>query len=397
MILRTAILLLSFGPLLRCTGEAQSRSALSAQIADSYMRRHPGFVTYDSGSPNKRWNYEQGLILTAMVRMWQHTGDRKYAAFVRGNLDQYVDSTGRISTYQRNDFRLDDIAPGRALLWMYEDTHEPRYRAAAESLLLQLGGQPRTSEGGFWHKKIYPSQMWLDGLYMAEPFSALAAGMLGRPDLLKDVTRQFVLISRHTRDARTGLYYHGWDESRKERWAHPVSGCSASFWGRGMGWFAMALVDVLEYLPRDNPGRAGLVQMLQDLAPALLKYRDPATHLWHQVVDAGGREGNYLESSGSAMIAYAFAKGANDGILDKPWLTRARETLDGLFANLVTFDSGAEAPDLHETCDHIGLGGNPYRDGSFGYYVREPRRTNDPRGIGALLLAAIEVERGPIE
>jgi unsaturated rhamnogalacturonyl hydrolase len=279
------------------------------------------------------------------------------------------------------------------LLAVFEKTKENKYRAAADTLREQLRGQPRTHEGGFWHKKIYPYQMWLDGLFMAEPFYAAYAKVFNEPKDFDDITNQFIWIAHHTRDPKTGLFYHGWDESKQQKWADSVTGCSPCLWGRALGWYAMGLVDVLDYVPVDHPQRKELITILQGLADALLRVRDQNTSLWYQVVDQGGKGGNYLESSSSSMFAYAFAKGANKGYLDAKFFAAAEESFNGVIKYRVTIDDSGFV-DLHQTCAGVGLGGNPYRDGSFEYYVGAPQRTNDMKGIGPFLRAAIELEKG---
>ncbi len=364
----------------------------SVRIARSFIVRHPGAVTYDSATPDRKWNYEQGLMLQSFLRMGEKTGDPEYFEFVRSNIDQYVNEHGVIRTYDLSAYNLDNIAPGRALLALYRQTGEPKYRAAADSLRRQLRGQPRTREGGFWHKKIYPYQMWLDGLFMAEPFYAAYAAQFNEPGAFDDIVNQFVWIEKHTRDPATGLLYHAWDASRQQNWSDPVTGRSPNFWSRAMGWYAMALVDVLDLLPPDHPGRKQLLRILHNLADALWRVRDPRTSLWYQVTDRPGIPGNYLEASGSAMFAYAYARGANKGYLPKKYSARARDVFRGILQNLVTV--GADGlVNLHQTCRGAGLGGVPYRDGSLAYYLGEPRRTNDMKGYGPFLLAAIELER----
>jgi unsaturated rhamnogalacturonyl hydrolase len=365
----------------------------SRRIAESFVLRHPGSVTYDSLSPNQRWNYEQGLMLVALRQMWLVTKERRYLDFIKGNIDQYVDESGLIKTYKYEDFNLDNVAVGRALLTLYESTGSAKYKIAADTLRKQLANQPRTHEGGFWHKLIYPYQMWLDGLFMAEPFYAWYSMMTKEPAAFDDISNQFVFIYKHTRDPKTGLLYHGWDESRQQPWANPQTGCSPNFWGRAIGWYEMALVDVLEYMPRNHPRRHELVSILQDVSATLLKYQDRKTHLWYQVPDQGLKPGNYLEASASSMFAYAFAKGANNNLFDKKYRIAANETFQGIVENLSVVDKNGFVDLLH-TCQGAGLGGKPYRDGSYEYYIGELQRTNDMKGYGAFLLAAIEIERG---
>lgn len=364
----------------------------SRRIADSFIRRHPGGVTYDSLSPDQKWNYEQGLMLIALLEQSRLSGEQKYADFVRANLDLYVDSLGSIRTYNLTDYNIDNIGPGKALLAAYEGTREPKYRRAVDSLLRQLHGQPRTNEGGFWHKKIYPFQMWLDGLFMAQPFLARYAVMFDSSAAFDDIANQFALIDRHTYDEKTGLFYHAWDESRQQRWSDPATGRSPNFWGRAMGWFAMALVDVLDDFPPAHPRRPELVDSFRRLARGVASCQEESSGLWFQVVDQAGREGNYREASASLMFAYSFAKGASRGYLDREYLGRARRAFRGVLDSLVTLDPDGSV-NLHGTCRGAGLGGTPYRDGSFEYYVSEPRRTNDMKGVGPFLRAAIELER----
>lgn len=235
--------------------------------------------------------------------------------------------------------------------------------------------------------------MWLDGLFMAEPFYAWYSAMTNEPKWFDDIMNQFVFVYKHTRDPKTGLLYHGWDESKQQRWANPGTGCSPNFWGRAIGWYAMALVDVLDILPKNHPRRHELLSILNDVSATLLKYQDKKTHLWYQVLDQGGRAGNYLEASASSMFAYAFARGVNQNYLEKKYSKVARETFQGIIENLVSVDPNGFVDLLH-TCQGAGLGGKPYRDGSYEYYISERQRTNDMKGYGPFLLAAIEIERG---
>lgn len=365
----------------------------SVRIAESFVQRHPGAVTYNSISPDKKWNYEQGLMLVALRQMALHSGQKKYFEFVRQNLDQYIETDGTIKTYKRTDYNIDNVAPGRPVLWVYESTRLDKFRFAADTLRQQLREQPRTKEGGFWHKKIYPYQMWLDGLFMGAPFYALYAQTFNEPEAFDDIANQFIWIARHTRDPGTGLHYHAWDENREQRWAHPETGCSPHFWGRAMGWYAMALVDVLDYFPAVHPRRAELIRILQDLAEAIVNVQDPATGLWYQVLDLADRKGNYLESSASLMFSYSLAKGVNNGYLATSFFAVAERAFQGIVEHKITIDTNGFI-DLHDVCRSAGLGGNPYRDGSFEYYISEPTRVNDMKGVGPFLLAAIELERG---
>jgi unsaturated rhamnogalacturonyl hydrolase len=306
-------------------------------------------------------------------------------------MDHFVADDGSIRTYSLDDYNIDNILPGRNLLFLYKQTGHEKYRKAAATLREQLKTHPRTSEGGFWHKQIYPSQMWLDGLYMGEPFYAEYAATFHEDAAFDDVAKQFILMERHARDDKTGLLYHGWDESRKQRWSNPETGRSPNFWGRAMGWYAMALVDTLDHFPRKHPQRAELVAILNRLAQAVAKYQDARSGLWYQVLDKAGEKGNYLESSAACMFVYALAKGVRNGYLPASYRHVALKGYRGILQEFVKTDANGQT-NLEGTVSVAGLGGNPYRDGSYEYYLSEKVVTNDPKGVGALLLAATEME-----
>ena len=365
----------------------------SERIAQSFLLRHPGAVTYDSIFTQTSWNYEQGLMLLALERLWLRAGDVSCRRFVLENLDHFIREDGSIATYSRTDYNLDNISAGRVLLDLVAaaDGKFERYRRASDTLRQQLREQPRTDEGGFWHKKIYPSQMWLDGLFMAEPFYAKYAVMFHDSAAVADVIRQFRLVTRHTRDNATGLLFHGYDERRVQRWADKTTGRSPCFWARAIGWYAMALVEVLDILPANTVGRGELLGMLRQTAAAIAGVQDSTSGVWYQVIDRPGQPGNYLEASASAMFTYVFARGAARGYLEPSYAGRATRAFQGMMTQFVSVDSSGYVNLLH-TCKGAGLGGTPYRDGSYDYYVHETQRMNDLKGLGAFLLAAIELE-----
>lgn len=378
-----------------CSNQIKNAAQLksSVMIADNFLKLFPDTIAYKTEAKSYKWNYEQGLMCEAFYQMWKHTGDQKYFDYLKANIDYYVDSAGNIKTYNLYDFNIDNITPGKILLRLYSDLHEDKYKKAADTLRKQLTLQPRTNEGGFWHKKIYPYQMWLDGLYMAEPFYALYAKLFGEHESFDDVANQFKYIEKHLKDEKTGLFYHGWDESKTQEWADKLTGRSPNFWGRSNGWFMMALVDVLEIFPKDHPQWNSLLKIFVNLSSCLLNFRDEQTKLWYQVLDKSGLEGNYLEASASLMFIYSYAKGANKGYLDKNYFKIAEESFQSVFTYLVSIDSQGIIY-LNNVCSVAGLGGKPYRDGSFQYYISEPKRTNDFKGYGPLILASIEIEKG---
>jgi len=343
----------------------------------------------ESGYP-LRWTYEHGLVLKGIERVWAKTHKKEYLDFIQQNIDHFVAGDGSIRTYSPDNYNLDNILPGRMLLFLYKTTGNDKYRKAAALLRDQLKTHPRTSDGGFWHKKIYPSQMWLDGLFMAEPFYAEYAETFHEDADFDDIAKQFILMERHSRDEKTGLLYHGWDESRKQRWADPTTGRSPNFWARAMGWYAMALVETLDYFPSKHPQRAELIAILNRLAPAIAKYQERSSGLWYQVMDKAGEKVNYPESSAACMFVYALAKGVRKGYLAKSYMKTAGAGYRGILKEFVKTDTAGRF-NLEGTVAVAGLGGNPYRDGSYEYYVGEKVVTNDPKGIGAFLLAGTEM------
>ena len=348
----------------------------------------------ESGYPAK-WTYDHGLVLKGIEQVWRQTNDRQYFDFIKRSMDHFVNDDGSIRTYSIDEYNIDHILPGRNLLFLYKETGQEKYRKAAALLREQLKTHPRTSEGGFWHKKIYPWQMWLDGLYMGEPFYAEYAVTFNEKNAFDDIAKQFILMERHSRDTKTGLLYHGYDESRKQRWANPTTGRSPHFWGRAMGWYAMGLVDTLDHFPQRHPQRAELIAILNRLARAVAKYQEPRSGLWYQILDKPTGPGNYLESSASCMFVYALAKGVRKGYLPASYMRVAEAGYRGIEKEFLRTDANGQL-NLERTVSVAGLGGNPYRDGSYEYYLSEKVVTNDPKGVGALLLAATEMERrGP--
>ena len=357
--------------------------AWSVRMADSAMARY---------SPDQaKWHYEHGLLFKSLEPVWRATGAVKYWHFIHDTLDLFVDADGSLRTYQLEEFNLDQINPGKSLFTLWQSTGDRRYALALHTLRRQLAQQPRTPSGGFWHKQIYPNQMWLDGSFMAAPFYAEYALTFNEPAGFDDVAQQIMLLEEHARDPRTGLLYHAWDESKQQRWADPVTGCSPHFWGRAMGWYAMALVDVLDYLPRDHAARSMICAILNRLVEAVAPVQDQATGLWYQVLDQGTRPGNYLEASASCMFVYAIAKAVRVGAVPIGQLAIAQRGYRGILAQLVTIDDRGEV-NLNGVCSVAGLGGDPYRDGSYEYYIKEPVIANDLKGVGAFILAAVEME-----
>jgi unsaturated rhamnogalacturonyl hydrolase len=360
------------------------------RAANAAMARWPlGHIDGPNAKP--AFKYELGTLLQAIDDVYLDTADPRYYDYIKSAVDEVVTADGAIPTYKPEENQLDSILMGRQLLRLYGVTQDKRYLTAATLLYGQLQQQPRTPSGGFWHKQRYPNQMWLDGLYMAEPFYAEYASISHHPEKFADITHQFALVAEHMRDAKTGLLYHGWDESKEQRWADKKTGLSPEFWGRAMGWYMMALVDTLEFYSADDAGRKQLLAILEDEATALVRVQDSQTGLWYEVLDKGGARGNYLESSASCMFVYALAKSVRRGYLPEHYLVNAEHGYKGILAKFIQTGPGDDVS-VTGTVKVGGLGGEPYRDGTYAYYLSEKVVANDPKGVGPFIMAATEME-----
>lgn len=363
----------------------------SDKMALTLMKRHTESYMIDDAKKPK-WDYVHALVLHSIEELYKKNPDPRYKAYVKNYVDELVQADGTIKTYELDKFNIDLVLPGRLLFDVYDYSKEEKYLKALQLIRRQLSEQPRTPSGGFWHKQIYPNQMWLDGLYMGEPFYAEYTARFENGKSFDDIAKQFELIQLKATDPKTGLLYHGWDESKQMLWANKETGNSPNFWSRSLGWYVMALVDVLEYMPKEHPKQKELVNYLNNASEALLKFQDKSG-LWYQVTDKGGEKGNYLEASGSAMFSYAFAKGANKGYLPAKFKKSANKAFDGLTKVLIKKVDEDGGITLTNCCQVAGLGGNPYRDGSYEYYVNERKKDNDPKATGPFILAALELNR----
>ncbi len=364
---------------------------INAQTWSQKMAATAMKVWPDTASKIK-WEYDEGVVLKGIEGVWLQTGDKQYFKHIQNYIDALVAEDGTIKGYKQEDYNIDNVLLGRLVLTLYQVLGSEKYYKAALKLREQIKNQPRTNEGGFWHKKRYPYQMWLDGLYMGEPFYAEFATLFHEDADFDDIGNQFIYMENHARDAKTGLLYHGWDESKKERWSDPKTGLSQNFWGRSVGWYAMALVDVLDKMPVNHPKRAALLGILNRLAPAIQKYQDESTGLWYQVLDKQTEKGNYLESSAACMFVYALAKGVRQGNLPAKFKQVAEKGYQGILNKFIQTDVNGQV-NLTGTVSVAGLGGTPYRDGSYQYYLSEKIITNDAKGVGAFIKASVEIER----
>lgn len=342
---------------------------------------------------NTKWTYDVAMLAMAIDKLGEV--DAKYSNYMKTYYDYFINEDGTVKTYSANEFNIDRINPAKALFTLSNKTGEEKYKKAIPQFVEQMKNHPKTNAGGYWHKQIYPYQMWLDGIYMGSPFLAQYAKEYNEPEWFDVVTHQVILIYEKTLDTSTGLLYHAWDESKEQRWSNPQTGQSPNFWSRAIGWYVIAIVDILDFLPEDHPDRSQLIKILNDEIDALLKVADIETGLWYQVLDQGGREGNYIEGSGSCMYVYAMAKAANKGYIDANYKTIATEKFDSIVKTLITTKENGDLV-LNNVCGGCGLGsydGNPYRDGSYNYYITETVVLNDTKGVAPFIMAALELDR----
>ncbi|GAA78409.1 glycoside hydrolase family 105 protein [Pseudoalteromonas sp. BSi20495] len=363
----------------------------SIRMAESEMQRNPQAYTLDWRKA-PRWDYTHGLELLAFSRLYQNTKDKRYFDYIREYVDSLINEDGTIKSYQQSKYNIDMLNAGKLLFFMYDETKNNKYRLAIDTLYKQLEHHPRTKEGGFWHKKRYTSQMWLDGLYMGAPFYAQYIRRYGSETQFDDVIKQFELIEKYLYRSDTKLPVHGWDESKQQAWANPKTGQSPNHWSRSIGWYAMAMVDVLDQLPNNYNKKTWLNTRFKALIDAALIYQD-SSGTWFQVTDKASIRGNYLESSGSAMLTYAMAQGVMNGYLPADYLLHAQRSYNGLIKQFILVDATNQRISFTQTCAVAGLGGTPYRDGSFGYYISEDIRANDPKGVGPFILASLALMR----
>lgn len=384
---------LLLGGILGCTdGKTEKEEQWSERMARSEMKRFPESWMIEKAK-KPYWGYTHGLVVKSMLEEWKHTGDTAYYNYARIYADSLIDVDGKIKTMKYLSFNIDNVNAGKILFDFYAQTHDNRYKIAMDTLRKQMTEQPRTTEGGFWHKLRYPHQMWLDGIFMASPYLVQYGEVFGDSLVYPDVVNQITLIARKTYDPETGLYYHGWDESREQAWADDETGCSPNFWSRSIGWYAAALVDVLDYMPETTAGRDTILTLVKNLAPVLVKYQDGKSGVWYQVMDQGNRKSNYLESSASALFVYFLSKAINKGYIGEEYKPAVEKAFDGMIKEFIKQEEDGTYT-ITNCCAVAGLGGDKvYRDGSFEYYVSEPVIENDPKSVGSFILAAIEYEK----
>lgn len=361
----------------------------SQQMTQTAMNMWPD--SFSMGGRPARWSYDQGVILKGVEGVWKLYNDIKHFNYIQHSMDHYVREDGTIKDYKRDEYNIDHLNNGKVVMFLYNHTWKPKYKKAIDLMRSQLNDHPRTKEGSFWHKQIYPWQVWLDGLYMGQPFYAEYAKLNHEDTAFNDIARQFILIERHTRDPKTGLLYHGWDESREQQWANKQTGNSPHFWARALGWYGVALVDALDYFPAGHPGKDSIIGILNRFVKAVTKVQDAKLGVWYDIVDLPNRAKNYKESSASAMLVYTIAKAVRKGYVPERYLLNAKKGYAGIIKEFIEVDANGQT-NLKGTVTVSGLGGKPYRDGSFDYYMKEKVITNDPKGMGAFIMCAVEME-----
>lgn len=361
-------------------------------VANSEMKHNPELWQSDFVKKPK-WDYTQGLIAYSLSKLFVETKDSVYFNYVQTFADFFINDKGEIMTYVLDKYNIDHLNGGKFLFDMYHFTKDEKYLKAIKLLRTQFDTHPRTQVGVFWHKEVYPNQVWLDGLYMGAPFYGQCVKELKEPKAnFDDVAKQLVVGDKVTLDARTGLNFHAWDEAKTQPWANKETGHSPNFWGRSMGWYMMAMVDVLDFLPENHPDRPQILLNLNRLTSSLIKYQDSKTGMWYQVTDMPNRTGNYLESSCSAMYIYSIAKAINNKYLSNDFKPALNKAFCGFIANAIQQNEDSTVS-ITKACSVAGLGGNPYRSGSFEYYISEPIRNDDPKVVGPFILACIEMSK----
>ena len=366
----------------------------SVRMVESEMVRNPESWQVDF-QPSLKWDYCHGLELGAMMDVYDRYGDAKFYEYALAYADTMVNEDGTIKKYKLTDYSLDRINSGKMLFRIYEQTKDDKYKKALDLLRSQFDGQPRNADGGFWHKKVYPNQMWLDGLYMGTPFLAEYAYRNNESQAYQEVINQIKIVARHTYDPANGLFRHACDVSKREKWADKETGQSQHCWGRALGWYMMAIVDDLDFIPQHEPGRDTVLVILNHIAETLKKYQSPEG-LWYQVMDKSGEPGNYLESSCSAMFVYSLFKAVRKGYIPSSYFAVARKGYEGILNEFIKVDDNGLVS-ITKACAVAGLGGKNYRMGDYDYYIHEQIRDNDPKAVGPFILASLEWEGLPKE
>lgn len=382
-----------------------ARMPYSQKMVYSQMSRCKDASYLDYREGKYKWNYTPGLELKAFLDVFDCYGDEKILEYADHWYDTLIAEDGSITGYKISNYSTDHICPARTLFYLYDKTGKEKYRKAMDLVMKQIETHPRTSDGALWHKKVYPHQLWLDGVYMAEPFYAEYVSRYfpqdKKAEAFKDVVNEFLVAAKHCYDSETKLFRHAWDESKSMPWADPSTGQSAHCWGRALGWYCMAAVDVLDIIPIETEGRDQLIETLAGILNVLPEFTDVKDGAWYQVLDCPGREGNYIESTCTAMFVYSYLKAIRMGYIEKRWLPHAKKMYKYMVKQFIQEDetgsicgkSCCKAISLTRCCEVGGLGGKNNRMGDYKYYLSEPIRDNDSKGTGPFIWASLEMEK----
>lgn len=382
--------LLLFSPLSMFAQRVDSNLPWSVRMVESEMIRCPESWQLDF-QPKLKWDYCHGLELQSMLDVYDRYGNRKIYDYALAYADTMVNADGTIKMYKREEYSLDRINSGKFIFRIYEQTKDEKYKKALALMRSQLDEHPRNADGGFWHKKIYPNQVWLDGLYMGQPFYMEYETRFNDKKNYPDIFNQFFNVVKNMRDEKTGLYYHAYDSSKEMFWCDKTTGLSKNFWLRALGWYSMALLDTLTKTDNSyQPDYDRLKQVFVDLMESMAKFQDESG-MWYQVVNMGGREKNYLETSGSAIMAYSMLKGVRLGFLPERFRELGEKAFHGICDRYLKEKDGRLS--LGGICLVAGLGGPQMRDGTYEYYMSEPVVEDDAKGVGPFLLAYTEMRR----
>ena len=354
---------------------AKSALDYAKQGSETLMRK----FTVEQLPPAKRFHYHQGVYLAGVQRTYALSGEKKLGDYVKAWIDYYVDAEGAINNADMNQF--DDIQPAILMFDLYKETGDERYCKALDSIMPYIKKWPKNAHGGFWHKFHRENQMWLDTLYMIGPLCTRYATAFDKENYLLEVIYQNMeLMRKNMTDPKTGLLYHAWDDSKVIEWADPKTGTSSQFWGRAIGWYAVSIADILEWLPMDHPRRNDYINAERDIVNALIRFQDEKSGLWYQVVDRGDDPKNWHETSCSSLYTYAISKSIKMGILDKAYIKYAKKGYEGVVA---TLDFEGEDLILSNVCIGTGVG-------DYEFYLNRPTVQNDLHGMGAFLLMCTE-------
>jgi len=343
--------------------------------ADTVIRKFP----VGELPPKDRFNHHQGVFLSGVQRIYHLTEDKKYRDYVKDTVDFHINEKGvlRFDDYER---QFDDMKPGTLLFNLYNDTKDERYKTVLDSFAPRVEMWPKNARGGFWHKTTMPNQMRLDGLYMIGPFAVMYAHYFDKPYFFETIYQQMNLMRRNMTDPKTGLLYHSWDDSKAAEWADRETGLSSELWCRAIGWYAAAIMDILDYIPAAHPRRQEFTSAGIDIINALTRFQDEETGLWFQIVDKGGEAGNWLETSSTLLFTYAIAKAVKKGLLHKSYSGYIHRSYEGMIKTL-RFEGDALV--LPNTCISSDVG-------DYQYYINRPKGDNDLLGMGAFLLMCCE-------